>query len=93
MGCYSHFIQPQSPKGRGTSALTRVLYGILDEDRESKILGILNTSPEDLKNTFKRLYLNISDAKMGKLKQKAIICSKKSISDIGFTGKIINMPL
>lgn len=93
MGCYSHFIQPQSPKGRGSSALTRLLYGILDEDREQKILGILNTKPEDLKKAFGRLYANISDAKLEKFKKRAVICGKKMLSEAGFSGKIISLPL
>ena len=93
MGCYSHFIQPQSPKGRGSSALTRLLYGITDEDRERKILGILNTSASDLKNAFKRLYSGLSDEKLKNLKKKSIICGKKMISENDFGGKIIALLL
>ena len=90
MGCYSHFIQPQSPKGRGSSALTRLLYGITDEDREKKILGILDTTSQSLKSSFKRLYEN---TKMENLKKKAVICGKKSLKSCLNSGKIISLPL
>ena len=90
MGCYSHFIQPQSPKGRGSSALTRLLYGICDEDREKKILGILNTTPHELKSAFKRLYEN---TKMENFKKRAVICTKNSLKSIGNCGKIISLPV
>ncbi len=96
MGCYSHFIQPQSPKGRGSSALTRLLYGICDEDREKKILGILHSNPENLKAGFKRLY-EFSHAqkteKIENFKKKSIISDKKSLNEHGFAGKIIHLPL
>lgn len=93
MGCYSHFIQPQSPKSRGSTALTRLLYGITDEDREKKILGILNTSASDLKNAFRRLHENLSDKKVEKIYKKSIICGKKMLSSHTFSGKIITLPL
>ncbi|MCR4823169.1 MAG: insulinase family protein [Treponema sp.] len=93
MGCYSHFIQPQSPKGRGSSALIRLLYGITDEDREEKILGILNTSAADLKKAFKRLYKAAIDENNIKIKKKAVIFGKKADSDKGFAGNIVNLPL
>lgn len=90
MGCYSHFIQPQSPKGRGSVALTRVLYGILDEDREKKILGILSTTAADLKHGFYRLYENMKRASSSK---KAIICGKKALEACENAGKIVSLPL
>lgn len=93
MGCYSHFIQPQSPKGRGASSFTRLLYGITDEDREKKILGILRTSPKDFHDTFVRLAANISDKNIEKLKRRAVICGKKMLGDKCFAGKIVNLPL
>ena len=97
MGCYNHFIQPQSPKGRGSSALTRLLYGITDEDRERKILGILETKANDLKKAFARLYENAKtsdkNAKMENFKKKSIITNEKSLKDAGFSGKIVNLPL
>ncbi len=93
MGCYSHFIQPQSPKGRGSTALTRLLYGITDEDREKKILGILSTTPELLKKAFRRLASNLSAEKIENFKKRAFISSKKALEDDGFSGKIVNMPL
>lgn len=93
MGCYSHFIQPQSPKGRGASSLTRLLYGITDEDRERKILGILNTTPSSLKEAFVRLYDGLSDKRSAEIKKKTVICGKKMLSESGFAGKIITLPL
>ena len=96
MGCYSHFIQPQSPKGRGSSALIRLLYGITDEDREEKILGILHTTPADLKAAFARLYANslrVTSEKSGNCKRRSILCGKKSLSEHGFAGKIVHLPL
>ena len=96
MGCYSHFIQPQSPKGRGSSALTRLLYGICDDDREKKILGILHTTPQSLKTAFKRLYSYASGEKSEKIenfKKRSLICGKKSLSEHSFAGKIIHLPL
>lgn len=93
MGCYSHFIQPQSPKGRGSSALTRLLYGIMDEDRERKILGILHTDAKALREGFRRLFENATSVKQQKLKKKAIICGEKALSEAGFAGKILHLPL
>ena len=98
MGCYSHFIQPQSPKGRGSSALTRLLYGITDEDREKKIMGILSTTPEKLKSAFKRLYAYTCEKsekseKMENFKKRSVICGKNSLSESGFSGKIVRLPL
>lgn len=93
MGCYSHFIQPQSPKGRGSTALTRLLYGITDEDREKKILGILGCKPDDLKNAFTRLYANLSLTERKNLSKKALISDKKSVENSSFCGKIVNLPL
>ncbi|WP_407425437.1 insulinase family protein [Treponema sp.] len=88
MGCYSHFIQPQSPKGRGTSALTRLLYAVTDEDREQKILGILNMNPAELKKGFKNLYEN---CKNGDFKEKAVICGEKSAEINKNAGKVITL--
>ena len=93
MGCYSHFIQPQSPKGRGSTALTRLLYGICDEDREKKILGILNTEPESMKMAFKTLASRLSEKKFADFKKRAYLSGKKSQKDDGFSGKIVSMPL
>ena len=93
MGCYSHFIQPQSPKGRGASSLTRLLYGITDDDRECKILGILSTKADDLKSAFVRLYEGISSSKSDFTPQKAVISGKKNKVNNSFAGKIINLPL
>ncbi|WP_294429577.1 insulinase family protein [uncultured Treponema sp.] len=93
MGCYSHFIQPQSPKGRGSSALTRLLYGILDEDRERKVLGILHTQKDDLKAAFRRLAEGVSAKEIDKIRKRVFICDKKMILTNGFAGKIINLPL
>ena len=93
MGCYSHFIQPQSPKGRGSTALTRLLYGITDEDREKKILGILNTRACDLKNAFARLYASLSVSRKENFTKNALISDKKSVENSGFSGKIVTLPL
>ncbi|MBR1536662.1 MAG: insulinase family protein [Treponema sp.] len=94
MGFYNHFIQRQSPKGRGSSALTRLLYGITDSDREEKILGILNTKSQDLKQAFKRLYENsLSTEILENFKKNSIICPKKSLKDSGFSGKVVELPL
>lgn len=90
MGCYSHFIQPQSPKGRGSSSLTRFLYGICDEDREKKILGILNTKASDLHEAFVRLFEN--SRKQGR-KKRSFISGKKSSEKNSFAGKIVHLPL
>lgn len=90
MGCYSHFIQPQSPKGRGSTGLTRVLYGILDADREDKVLGILHTTPQSMKESFARLVKNLGDSALLK---KTIICGKKSLEGERNAGKIISLPL
>ena len=91
MGCYNQFIQPQSPKGRGSSSLTRLLYGITDEDREKKVLGILRTRASDLKKSFLRLYEN--SKKTEGFKKNSIICNKKLIKDVDFCGNIIELPL
>ena len=92
MGCYSHFIQPQSPKGRGSGALTRLLYGICDDDREKKILGILGTSPAELGGAFSRLS-GLSSAGAEGFKRKAVICDEKTLVEGGYTGKIIKLPI
>ena len=90
MGCYSHFIQPQAPKVRGSTAFTRLLYGISDEDRERKILGILSLKADDVKAAFKRLYDSCSNEDF---KKNAIICGKNSLSDQVISGKIVSLPL
>ena len=93
MGCYSHFIQPQSPRGRGSGALTRLLYGITDEARERKILGILRTTSADLRDAFRRLARNCSDPELEKMRRRSVICGKKTCKDGGMCGKIFHLPL
>lgn len=56
MGTYSHFVVPKTPHSRGNIALLRTLYAIDERDRENKILELLNCSPEDLREGFKKLY-------------------------------------
>ena len=56
MGTYSHFVVPRTPHSRGNIALLRTLYAIDERDRENKILELLNCSPEDLREGFKKLY-------------------------------------
>ncbi|MBQ7158558.1 MAG: insulinase family protein [Treponema sp.] len=54
-GTYSSNIQPRSPHSRGATGLLRTLYGIFDEDREEKVKGLLFATPEEVRDSFRRL--------------------------------------
>lgn len=89
MGCYSHYIQPQTPRARGAVYLTRLLFGVSDEDRERKILWLLGVTSEDMKNTFRRLFFNIENP----ARRRVILCGKTVNETADSTRKIIPMPL
>ncbi len=84
MGTFSDFVQPKTPRGKGSSDLIRLLYGISDKERENKVLGILNTTGEELKQCF----TNLSKFSSG-TKYRVIICG----SDNSVSGKRIILPL
>lgn len=88
MGCYSHFIQPQTPKGRGTSSFTRALYGILDDDREQKIKWLLEIKREDVKKAFKRLFKDMKNSEFHDKINEVVLCGKNSIKNERKNGKI-----
>ncbi|MBQ3671038.1 MAG: insulinase family protein [Treponema sp.] len=88
MGCYSHYIQPQTPKSRGSVGLTRILYGINDEDREEKVLRLLSMKPSDMKEAFNRLV-----STMGNEARKRVVLCGKNVPESNLTRKIIAMPL
>lgn len=88
MGCYSHFIQPQTPKGRGTASFTRALYGILDEEREQKIKWLLEINQNDVKKTFKRLYEQMKNSEFSDKIRKTVLCGKSSIKDAEKNGRL-----
>lgn len=77
MGCYSHFIQPQTPKSRGSTSLTRTLYGITDSDREQKIRWLLEINQQDVKDAFKRLLEGVKNPALSSKMRQAIIADKK----------------
>lgn len=82
MGCYSHFIQPQTPKGRGVASFTRALYGILDDDREQKIKWLLEINQDDVKKAFKRLYNQMKNPEYSDKIRKVALCGKSSIENM-----------
>lgn len=88
IGSYSNYIQPQSPRARGATGLVRLLFAITDEDREEKILKILNLKSEDMKEAFKRIHSIIE--KSGR--NRVVLCGKE-VSDTNLTRKIISLPL
>lgn len=88
MGCYSHFIQPQTPKGRGLSSLTRALYGILDSDREQKIKWMLEVNKNDVKKAFCRLFEQMKNPEFSEKIRKAILCGKNAIENFQKNDKI-----
>ena len=83
-GCYSNFIQPKSPRNRGSTGLLRTLYAISNEDREEKIRMMLSLTAEDLTRAFAILR---DFAK--KTAKRAIICGQ----NIKSAGKITVLPL
>lgn len=54
-GAYSREIQPRSPSDKGFTAFIRLLYGITDEARKTKIAGILAVTPAELSACATRL--------------------------------------
>lgn len=97
MGCYSHFIQPQTPKSRGSVSFTRALYGILDEDREQKIKWLLEINSDDVKKAFKRFCAQMKNPKCPDKIRKAVLCGKsqaeKAEKEIKKNGKIFQLSL
>lgn len=83
-GCYSGFVQPKSPGGRGAVGLLHALFAIQDDDREDKVRNILTLTAEDLKKGFATLA-----AFAGKTAKKAIICAQNTKS----SGKKTVLPL
>lgn len=84
MGTYSSFIQPKTPKSRGSIGLIRSLFAIRDEDRAEKVLKILNTKESEIKNQFAEL-----SSMLKRKKSRVIICDKNN----KIAGKIITLPL
>ncbi|MBQ0050845.1 MAG: insulinase family protein [Treponema sp.] len=97
MGCYSHFIQPQAPKGRGSTSFTRALYGITDEDRERKVKWLLELTNSDVKNAFVRMAGEMKDSKDSAKNRSAVICGRgyaeQNASKQEKYGKITNLSL
>ncbi len=97
MGCYSHFVQPKTPKQKGQVALNRLLYGITEEDREKKILEILKTSKEDVSKTFKRIEDMTFSGKYDFKRHSSVICGRKQFEKYSekekICGKIVMLPL
>ncbi len=92
VGDYSHWLQPQAPKGRGVSGLLRMLSGICDSDRARKLGWLLNTDSAKMKNAFSVL---VGNAKNSLRKRRVIICSKENLKDVAekHNGKIIYLPI
>lgn len=93
LGCYSQFVQPHTPKSRGSIGLTRILYGILDEDRERNVKMLLEVSPDDMHNAFVRFASCIGEIISGGTQRRAVICGKKMAETMHITGKSVVLPL
>lgn len=83
-GCYSNFIQPKSPRGRGSAGLLHLLYAIDDDDREEKVRTMLSLTAQDIQRGFAILRENAA-----KNRTRAIICGQ----NIKTSGKITVLPL
>ncbi|MBR0031435.1 MAG: insulinase family protein [Treponema sp.] len=88
MGNYSRYLQPSTPRSNGSTGLTRLLFGITDEDREEKILNLLTVKSADIKDGFRRLSSIIKESG-----QNRVVLCGKSVPDEKITGKIISLPL
>lgn len=88
MGCYSHFIQPQTPKGRGAASFTRALYGILDEEREQKIKWLLEINQDDVKAAFKRICAQMKNPEFAKRIRRMVLCDESSAINAEKNGKL-----
>lgn len=64
MGTYSEYITPKTPRARGNSALISLLYALIHEDKEEKVLKMLRCSAADFKNGFKILSENSQKSKL-----------------------------
>ncbi len=84
VGTYSSLIQPRSPAANGSTGLMRTLYAITDKDRMNKIVRLLKTKREDVKNSFAFLY-----ERAKKSVEKSIIVGNNS----DLTGNIVNLPV
>lgn len=83
-GCYSAFVQPKTPRARGSSGLLHALYAIQDDDREEKVRQLLSLTPEDLRRAFTLLR---DSATAGS--RRAIICGQ----NVKVSGKTTVLPL
>ena len=92
VGDYSHWLQPQTPRGRGVSGLMRKLSAICDSDRERKLKWLLNTDSAKMKSAFFALSEN---AKNSVKKRRVVICSKENLKDVEkkHNRKIIYLPI
>ena len=84
MGSYSEFITPKTPRAKGTSALISALYGIMQEDREKRVLDLLLCDDKALKEGFKRMN-HFSNEK----KYRVIIGNRDTFK----SGKITILPI
>ncbi len=91
MGYYSQWIQPTTPRGKGSTALMRTLYAIHDDDRERKLAAALNVTPEDLRSGFKRLY---EFSQSPSFKNRTFLTGKSILNKkVLSTGNITILPL
>lgn len=84
IGSYSNFIQPKTPKSRGSTGLLRTLYAICDCDREEKVIQMLSAGADDIRRSFEKLSENARAQRC-----RSIICSES----IKLTGKKVTLPL
>lgn len=96
VGNYSHWIQPQTPSGRGSTALHRILSGLSDVDRERKLNWILNATSEKMNKTFKDIFEKIGKSTKIK-KRQVVLCGENSLQtlteDVSYNRKIVHLPI
>lgn len=80
---YSSSKQPRTPSNKGIAALTRLLYGITDEDRAFRMHTILTATAEDIQNAARSL-VSVLDKK-----KTAIIFDEGK----KYSGKKVDLPL
>lgn len=82
VGNYSQWVQPQTPRSRGASALLRLLSGLSDEDREGRLLASLGVGARSLAGGFSRL-AELSRAAGDSVpfrRKRVVICGRGQLS-------------
>ena len=93
VGCYSHWLTPLTPRGRGSIGLQRTLYAVSDEERAKNLLWLLNCNVEQLKRCFANLYKTASENAGRFKKRRVVLCGKGIVKSENFTGRFIILPL